>query len=483
MSGHTPRDRSLFKTGEYLYELSPNQRDRRKEAAALHREKTLEESEDPEVVAVREPLRRVPPEWIKVRPRPTAADNKHYDREIVAVKSKGLDKVVFQAACIISTWYSGRSADIEVAFLGHPQNSLRSSVPLNCIFDIAAPKSITEIFDPEVVTKWFGISLLLGVQQGKSHLMLPVPLITAIASYAARMLLIPIQFSLSKLGRDTPLPTRLIQIAAMEAEWPHWRDWSQCTWTMQPRAFPTMREIVGFINSVIAPNFSFSYCDSEHAMLYCQHAVEVSFGGLDPLVLQKYYRACVSGELVLSSKISGLFSSYGVCFGPQATTVVRKDERNTTTQVCDLRIGDQVATGFAPSPFATVLCIWRCILTRPTPIYSLRGDEGTRLQITLDHPINTDGKWCLPSIRTLSSSSQAAPEKQHLFPGSSVYNVVLGGATKTMLVGGVKCCTLGMPVPNHRDSFWGTNKVIDWLQKLPTYPYVVSIKDKETGKN
>ncbi|KAH3763555.1 hypothetical protein Pelo_4592 [Pelomyxa schiedti] len=500
-------DHSLFLPGEYLED------EQEQEIEPTITPRAEKEMEDQIAGPAVELPHEIPAEWVSSRPILTTIENDEESGTHIVAAGREVDYGKGVKFDCVSVWTPsnkllwGRSRSPYVNLLGNSRNSDSLAVPWDMLFAIRAPPSVTQFFDKAIIGRWLGFALALGAtHQRKKYLLLPVPVIETIASYAAQALLIPIRFSLSQLARDTSLPTRLIQIAAMEAVWPHWKDWASCHWTLQPMAFPTMDQIVAFIQAEIAPHFHFYYVNSLHAFLISQHAVEVTINGLEPLLLQNYYKACLAGELVFNSQISGLFKSFGVCFGPQATVVVGSG-RKIIRQVYDLRVDDKVATGSKQYPVSTVLCTWRCILTSLTPVYSLKQNDGALLQITLDHPIRTHGKWCLPSPHSLSYTkqipshhnnaptsgssastseslpslkleleSQPEPKLEYLPPGTTVYNFVLRGPCRTLLVGGIRCCTLGMAVPNHYEPFWGTSKVTQWLQLHPMFPNVVTVK-------
>lgn len=98
----------------------------------------------------------------------------------------------------------------------------------------------------------------------------------------------------------------------------------------------------------------------------------------------------------------------------------------------------------------------------------INGDD--LLQITADHPIFNNNHWCLPT-------SLKDPELVHV---EALFNVVLSDVSlsRTVVVGGFVCCTLGMSVPGFEDQFWGSEEVISWVQHRHDYPNVITFVDR-----
>ncbi|KAH3763372.1 hypothetical protein Pelo_4777 [Pelomyxa schiedti] len=148
-----------------------------------------------------------------------------------------------------------------------------------------------------------------------------------------------------------------------------------------------------------------------------------------------------------------------------------------------LEVGDSVASSVVKlkcnetqiTSTATVCCIWKCPVVKPTLIISVVASPSDRncslLEITPDHPILHNNKWCLPTV---------LGEPYHMDPNiDCVYNIVVqsntdevGGRRTTVVVGGIVCCTLGMSVPGYEDPFWGSECVVEWLQSRHDFPWV-----------
>ncbi|KAH3763583.1 hypothetical protein Pelo_4551 [Pelomyxa schiedti] len=205
-----------------------------------------------------------------------------------------------------------------------------------------------------------------------------------------------------------------------------------------------------------------------------------------------------------------------VCFGPNTSILL---SNNKYCPMKDLAVGDQVLA-FYPNndggdlAAAVVHCIWKCPVHHPIPMIVINGkltaeaETETVLEITPDHPIlllnNTrhpsvvpqtpkdehNHRWCLPTALSepqmvdvecvYNLVLQALPRQQHPQPKipAPATNSLRGHAdTHTrggVIVGACCCCTLGMNVPGYPDEWWGTNRVMQWLESRPDFPTVQS---------
>ncbi|KAH3757035.1 hypothetical protein Pelo_11166 [Pelomyxa schiedti] len=169
-------------------------------------------------------------------------------------------------------------------------------------------------------------------------------------------------------------------------------------------------------------------------------------------------------------------------------------------------------------------------------IHSNSTDSATEsvLEITPDHPIlqlndhcqqhpvitqitnNEHNKWCLPTALgepqmidveyVYNIALQSLPPRQHtlsIIPasdsinsGTSTNDTASSGSSPHcpdndcdgvdydpntqrrggggVVVGRWCCCTLGMSVPGYPDDWWGTDRVISWLESRPDFPNVQS---------
>ncbi|KAH3760589.1 Ras family [Pelomyxa schiedti] len=225
------------------------------------------------------------------------------------------------------------------------------------------------------------------------------------------------------------------------------------------------------------------------------------------------------------SPVSSLSSSHRrsssddrtVCFGPDCTILMSS---GNLCPIKHLRVGDSVLAYYydvCDTAPAVVQCIWKCPVRKPIPMVVIVQKSTTTdavLELTPDHPIlllhhNQQSLWEQQSPHSHPKSNNQ-PESEtnltitnqwclpttlcrpHMVRMGYVYNLVLeshqgavivpaqsrdnerGGGTQFSGPESVACCALGMSVPGHPDDWWGTHKVIQWLESRPDFPYVTS---------
>ncbi|KAH3759407.1 hypothetical protein Pelo_8773 [Pelomyxa schiedti] len=173
-----------------------------------------------------------------------------------------------------------------------------------------------------------------------------------------------------------------------------------------------------------------------------------------------------------------------VCFGPRSTISLVD---GSVVPLSKLRVGDEVST--ADGGTASVSCIWKCLLSTPVPVITV--DASGILEITADHPVFTNNTWNLPhtlgkpqltDLEYVVNLSITPHQKIPNTPKNSSFHQHQelqqeSALSRTVIVGGVTCCTLGMPVPGYEDPFWGSPLVTEWLRNRPDFPYVITHYD------
>ncbi|KAH3763429.1 Rac GTPase [Pelomyxa schiedti] len=150
-----------------------------------------------------------------------------------------------------------------------------------------------------------------------------------------------------------------------------------------------------------------------------------------------------------------------VCFGPNATF---KDANQGLLKMTQLAVGTKIVCG--DGTIGLIECIWRYELTQPTELIKHTSPCGGVLEITPDHPICHQGKWCLPT--ELGEPTTLRHDV------TTVYNMVMSNR-HSVQVGGVECCTVGQPVPPPLfDSYWGSEAIVSWLHNRPDFPNVTT---------
>ena len=159
----------------------------------------------------------------------------------------------------------------------------------------------------------------------------------------------------------------------------------------------------------------------------------------------------------------------GGCFNGTTLIAMAGGSRK---QISEIQAGESVLTPFGPVEVTAVVVCGSKMTSQPMV-------QIESLSITPWHPIQVGGKWVFPA--------SIAPYTSR--PISTVYNLVLP-SIHIVYAEGFECCTLGHtytgPIIGHE--FFGTERVIDSLKKLPTwasgrptFTNLKAIRDEKTG--
>ncbi|KAH3714229.1 hypothetical protein Pelo_19263 [Pelomyxa schiedti] len=159
-------DRSLFHPGEAAEYWDPSITHRQVQAAADAEKQAEDEAQ------AGEPTRRLPlpADWVGEGLWPgQALDGAAHKYVAVLSRRAGPGEGgrppgqraegVYEVGSVVS---SSGGSNLDVVFLGCPCHTKMESVPWNYIYHISPPPSVTQLYDPVTVGKWFALALLHG---------------------------------------------------------------------------------------------------------------------------------------------------------------------------------------------------------------------------------------------------------------------------------------------------------------------------------